>query len=97
MDEYGAKLRNYQDLLAMTEQRLSESNLISHLVKGLPAGCRDVVSIIRMKQAKLTFHDELRLLIDRERILVDRRQSKALFAGGGKVTHFRGRRYRDKL
>ena len=99
MDEYGAKLKNYQDLLAMTDQRLSESNLIFQLVKSLPASYDDVVSIIRMKQAKLTFHDALRLLIERERILVDRRQSKALYAGSGgrsRRGHFRNRHYSNR-
>ena len=36
MEEYGAKLKGYQDQLASTDQRLTDSNLNFQLIKGLP-------------------------------------------------------------
>ena len=53
MDEYGAKLKNYQNLLAMTEQRVSESNLISQLGSGDGRICTVAVDQLRMRRKQL--------------------------------------------
>ena len=82
IEEYGAKLKNYQDQLAnITERRLTDSNLILQLVRGLPPQYDDVVMMIRINKSKMTFHQALKVLIERERILSDRRQSEALIVG----------------
>ena len=78
IEEYGAKLKGYQDQLAPTDQRLTENNLIFQLVKGFPMHYDDIVTTIRV--SKITFHQALLMLIEPERVLQERRQSKALIA-----------------
>lgn len=81
IEEYGAKLKDYQDQLAdISERRLTDSNLIYQLVKGLPPQYDDIATSIRLNKSKVDFHLALGQLIERERILGDRRQSKALVA-----------------
>ena len=79
IDEYGAKLKNYQDQLAHSaDRRLTDSKLTLQLVKGLPPHYDDVVMMIRMNRPRVTFHHALELLAERERTLRIRRQAKAL-------------------
>ena len=82
IDEYGAKLKTYQDQLAhIADRRLTDSNLTLQLIKGLPQHYDDVVMLIRMNKPRVTFHQALKLLAERERTLGIRRQAKALIAG----------------
>ena len=102
MEEYGAKLKTYQDQLAcVSNKKITDSNLILQLIRGLPPHYDDVVMMIRSNKAKLTFRQALKMLIERERILGDRRQSKALISSSFDTTgHTRNNRgqgsYRGK-
>ena len=90
VDEYGAKLKTYQDQLAhIADRHLTDSNLIQQLIKGLPPHYDDVVTMIRMTKPRITFHQALKLLVERERTLSNCRQSKALVAGTGAGNHRR--------
>ena len=74
VDEYGAKLKTYQDQLAhIADRRLTDSNLTLQLIKGLPPYYDDVVMLIRMNKPRITFHQALKLLAERERTLGVRR------------------------
>ena len=101
MEEYGAKLKTYQDQLAcVSDKKITDSNLILQLIRGLPPHYDDVVMMIRSNKAKLTFRQALKMLIERERILGDRRQSKALISSSFDATNHtrydRGSSYRGK-
>ena len=55
IEEYGAKLKTYQDQLAnITERRLTDRNLIFQLMKGLPPQYDGIVTIIRMNRLTIT-------------------------------------------
>ena len=85
VDEYGAKLKTYQDQLAITERRLPDSSLIQQLTKQLPFHYDDIVTAIRMNKGQTTFRQALKMLIEREKTLGSRKQSKALVAKSGKA------------
>ena len=85
VDEYGAKLKTYQDQLAITDRRLQDSSLIQQLTKQLPFHYDDIVTAIRMNKGQTTFWQALKMLIEREKTLGNRKQSKALVAKGAKA------------
>ena len=85
VDEYGAKLKTYQDQLAITERRLPDSSLMQQLTKQLPFHYDDIVTAIRMNKGQTTFRQALKMLIEREKTLGNGKQSKALVAKSAKA------------
>ena len=81
VDEYAAKLRNYQSKLAnIMEKRLTDRSLTQQLIKGLLYQYDDIVTPIRANKSK--FRQAIKMLNERERTFSSRKQSKALIAPG---------------
>ena len=85
VDEYAAKLRNYQSELAnIMEKWLTDRSLTQQLIKGLLYQYDNIITTIRAN--KLEFSQGIKMLNEREHTLRQRKQSKALVAKSEKAS-----------
>ena len=85
VDEYAAKLRNYQSQLSnIMEKRLTDWSLTQQLIRGLSYQYDDIVTTIRANKSE--FHQAIKMLNERERTLRQCKQSKALVAKSRKAS-----------
>ena len=68
-----------------TDRCLPDRSLIQQLSKQLPFHYDDIVTAIRMNKERTTFRQALKMLIEQEKTLGNRKQSKALVAKSAKA------------